>query len=121
MGSLFHDMSDEEEKMHSPTRELVLKVRNGGAKESSTGLVDPGLFKGTNKLFTEMDDTGLWFFKYERGVLPEPLKQRFTSVSKAVKFATEYLAKRNVDVTEVKDKYEQKSWNSNPELIHRRA
>lgn len=121
MASIFHDMGDEEEKMHSPTRELVLKVKEGTHAKGGNGMLDPGLFKGTNKLFAKMDDTGLWVFKFERGTLPPPLQQRFTSINKAVKFATEYLEKRNIDVIEVKDKYEQNPWNSSPELIHRRT
>lgn len=115
MASLFHDMGDKTEKMHSPVRTLIVKQKDMGAAKRTTGLIDPGLFQGTNNIHAIMDGTGLWGFKYDKGVLPEPLRQRFTSINKAINFAKEYLGKRNVDVIEVKDTYEQKSWNSSTE------
>lgn len=107
MPSLFHPTTNYEDKVHSPHRELIVKPMEGKkAKQSSTGLLDPGLFTGTNSLHAYMDETGLWFCKYERGILPEPLKQKFTSINKLVVFVKDYFGKRNLEITEVKDKYD---------------
>lgn len=47
--------------------------------------------------------TSLWYFKYDDGILPEALKQRFTSWSKAKYHAEEYYKKRNVKIAKVID------------------
>ena len=104
MTSLFEPNTAYEDKMHSPHRELIVRPMEGKqAKQSHTGLLDPGIFTGTNSLHAFMDETGLWFCKYERGILPEPLKQRFTSLSKLLSFTKDYFGKRNLEIVEVKD------------------
>lgn len=100
MSSLFDQ--NIENKNHAPVRELVLKPRDG-KPTATTGLVDPRLFKGTNTLRAIMDETGLWTCKYDHGIVPDPLKQKFTSVSKLVTFAKDYFDKRNIDLVEVRD------------------
>lgn len=103
MATMFHTNENTiEAKMHAPERELVIQPI-AGKKVLDAGLVDPGIFKGTNKLRAFMNDHGLWFMKYEHGLLPEPLKQQFTSISKLVAFTKDYLGKRNLEVVEVKD------------------
>lgn len=93
-----------ESKMRSPDRELVLSHVEGKDPKGSTGLVDPNLFTGTNKLHAKMDpQTSFWYFQYEKGILPEPLKQKFTSFKVLKKHAEEYFAKRNIVIKEVKD------------------
>lgn len=102
MASLF-EIQSYEEKMHSPTRELKIALKEGKTAKNSSGLIDTRLFNGENKLFCIMDEYGNWFFKYQNGLLPEPLKCKFTRVSKAVEYAKQYFAKRDLEVTEVKD------------------
>lgn len=88
-------------KERSSDRILMLKPI-GGKPVSSTGLVDPRLFKGENRLHLTMEpQTSIWYFKYDQGGLPEPLKQRFTSFRIAKEYATDYFKKRNVEITEV--------------------
>jgi len=66
-----------ESKMRSPDRVLILNVID---PKERTGLMDPRVFAGTNPLHAKRDDqAGLWYLHYENGILPEPLKQRFTS------------------------------------------
>lgn len=88
-------------KERSSDRVLILKPI-GGKTVSSTGMVDPRLFKGENKLHLIMEpQSSIWYFKYEQGGLPELLKQRFTSFRMAKEYAEDYYKKRNVEITEV--------------------
>jgi hypothetical protein len=116
MATMFHQHENiPEQKNHSPMRELVLKPGEAYLKTGTANLVDPGVWKGTNSLRILQDETSLWGFKFEKGLLPDPLKQRFTSVSKAINFAKSYFTKRNIEVIEVKDIHATKSWNSSTE------
>lgn len=93
-----------ESKMRSPDRILVLSVIEGKDAKGTTGLVDTNLFTGTNKLHAKMDpQTSLWYLQYEKGILPEYLKQRFTTFSVLLKHIGEYFKKRNIEIKEVKD------------------
>lgn len=89
--------------MSGPERTLILEPIDNLAPKKNSGMVDVSLFTGGNKLFAKRDDqAGLWYFQYERGVLPEPLKQRFTSFKILHKYAEEYFNKRNIRIAEVK-------------------
>ena len=89
-------------KERKTDRVFVLKAREGAT--SSTGLVDPRLFSGENKLHAKMDPKSLlWHFKYEHGGLPQPLKQSFTNFDLAYKHAEKYLNTRGIDILEVQD------------------
>src|SRR5882672_11382398 len=93
-----------ESKMRAPDRVLVLEPIEGLDPKRNTGLVDTSLFTGTNKLHAKMDPaTTLWSFQYERGILPEPLKAKFTKFSILLKYADDYFKKRNIQIKEVKD------------------
>lgn len=87
--------------MRSPDRILVLSTMPG---KKVSGLVDPRLVSGDNKLHCIREDqTNFWYFKYEHGGLPEPLKCKFTSFKAALKFANEYYNKRDIEIKEVQD------------------
>lgn len=92
-----------EHKMHAPEREIVIRPIEGKKTLDSAGLVDTRLWKGGNSIKAFMSDTGLWYFKYDSGLLPDSLKVQFTSITKLVNFAKDYFAKRNLEVVEVKD------------------
>jgi len=84
--------------------ELVLQVQEGKLPTSVSGLVDPRLFKGGNKLYMVQDPSSmLWGFKYDIGGIPSGLNQRFTNREKALEFAKTYLKTRNLEVKEVID------------------
>lgn len=89
----------------STDRILQLSPIDGMAPKSVTGLLDPRLFTGEQKLHVKMDDqTCLWYFQYSNnGLLPEPLKGKYTGFRAAIKFAESYFAKRNVKITQVID------------------
>lgn len=94
-----------EDKNHAPTRELILRPMEGKRATSASGLVDNRLFKGENSLNAIQGEDGLWFCRFEQGIVPEPLKQRWTSVSKLLGFVKNYYEKRNIEIVEVKDKH----------------
>lgn len=97
-------MISPESKLRSPDRVLVLKVKEGLKPMSTTGAADPRLFTGENKLHAVMDlQTCLWRFKYDMGIVPEPLKGTFTNFTALKKFASAYYDKRNIEIVEVKD------------------
>lgn len=92
------------DKERSDDRILVLKQIEGEHVTASTGLVDNRLFQGGNRVHGIKDPRdNLWFFKYDAGGLPEPLKQKFTSFLALHKFASNYFAKRGLAVVEVID------------------
>ena len=118
MATMFHQHENTvAEKNHAPERELVIKPMEGKMVKGSN-LIDSRVWKGDNTLKTIQDETSLWGFKFEKGLLPEPLKQRFTSASKAIAFAKEYFAKRNLEVIEVKDIHAPKPWDRGTEQVH---
>lgn len=89
--------------MISPDRVLVLAPINGKFVKNS-GLTDPTLFTGENKVHVVKEpETNFWYFKYERGGVPEPLKCKFTGFKLALRHATDYYAKRNIEIKEVID------------------
>jgi hypothetical protein len=90
---------------YAADRVFKLKLMEGKqALGSSTGIVDPTLFKADgNKLHGLMDsETCLWYFKYEKGALPPALRdQTFTSFAKLKQYAEDYFRTRNVEIEEV--------------------
>jgi hypothetical protein len=104
MATMFHSLENTpEEKNNAPEREIVLRPIEGKKPLNGIGLVDPRLFKGSNKLQAIMAEDGLWYCKYADGNVPEPLKMKFTSVSKLVSHVKNYFEKRNIEIVEVKN------------------
>lgn len=86
------------------SRILVLKVKDGLAPKSSTGLIDRRLFTNENNLRAVMDTaTSLWHFKYDSGIVEPKLRGRWTSFSKLLEYAKNYFDKRNVEIVNVID------------------
>lgn len=95
---------DKNNKLRSSDRIVVLEPMDGKKSLNTSGLVDTRLFTGRNQLHIIMDpQTCLWSFKYESGILPDPLKQRFTSFRNIYDYAVEYFRKRNIKIVEVID------------------
>jgi hypothetical protein len=91
-------------KERSTDRILVLKPKEGGAKEKAGGQTNNRLFRGSNNIHAIMNPkTCLWYLRYDDGMLQAPLKQRFVSFEDAYKFTKNFFAKRNVDIAEVID------------------
>lgn len=94
----------ENPKLRSNRRVLVLKVKEGEKAKATTGGVDPRLFSGEDNLIAEMDErTSLWSIRYIKGILPQPLRQKFTTFNKAKEFAEDYYGRRGLQIVEVKD------------------
>ena len=91
--------------LKKPDRILVLEKIPGTDAKGSTGLVDNRLFNGENNLHAiKEEDTNLWYFRYDQGVVPEPLRHvKYTSFSKAKEVAESYFLKRNIRIKEVID------------------
>lgn len=88
----------------NPDRVFVMSLIDGKAPKSSTGLVDPRIVTGENKLHAVKDkETCLWYFRYDDGGVPEQLKCRFTGFKDAKKYAEVYFRSRNIKITEVLD------------------
>lgn len=82
---------------------LKLKPKEGGARKN-TGLIDYGVFTGTNNLHAIMDtQTCLWHLAYDHGKLPPQLKMKFTGYHSLMKHVTDYMKLRNVEIIEVLD------------------
>ncbi len=94
---------DKKNKVRSNDRILVLKPIEGLKTKSSTGIVDPRLFTGENKLHAIKDKNALWSFKYERGQISGDMKTRFTSFEKLMQFAEKYFERRNIKIESVID------------------
>jgi len=95
---------EEQTVMRSDIRLISLKLINDKKPMSSIGLIDSNLLKEENELYLVMNSqTLLWTFKYKVGGVPPILRQNFTNSNTAIKFITEYLKKRNIEVIEVKD------------------
>lgn len=93
-----------ESKMRSPDRILVLKAIDGKKPLNTSGVADPRLFNGENKLHAIMDpESCLWKLKYDMGIVPETMKGTFTGFKALKKFADEYYGRRNIQIVEVKD------------------
>ncbi len=94
----------ESEKMRKDDRVLVLKVKDGKSAISSTGNVDNRLFTGENRLHAiRGPKNALWTLRYDVGVVPPVLKQKFTSFDALLAFCKTYFNKRNIEITEVID------------------
>lgn len=92
-----------ESKPHSPDRVLVLKAMEGKKPLNTSGVADPRLFTGENKLHAVMDpESCLWKLKYEMGIVPDGLKGTFTGFKALKKFADEYFGRRNIEIVENK-------------------
>jgi hypothetical protein len=91
-------------KMRSSDRQIVLRPIEGKSSLSSTKLIDNRLFTGDNTLHAKLDpQTMLWYMEYDKGGVPQPLKQRFTSFLKLMQSVREYFRSRNIEVVEVID------------------
>lgn len=90
-------------KMRSQDRILVLEPIDGDPK-TTTGIIDRRIFTGENKLHAiQNPQNSLWYFKYESGILPQPLKMQFTSFNKMLAHAKDYFSRRNIVIKEVID------------------
>lgn len=97
-------MNPSEKKIRKTDIVLVLRPKDGTKPKSSTGLTDSRLFTGENTLHLKYNhQQQLWEFEYENGMLPEPLKQKFTAFNIALNFITGYYERRNVQIAEIKD------------------
>jgi hypothetical protein len=70
---------------------------------SSTGIVDPRLYKGGNKLYATRGEDFLWYVKYDKGAIPPALQQKWTHFPRMVEDITGYFNSRNVAIKQIED------------------
>lgn len=88
----------------SDDRIFVLEKIDNKAPKDSIGMTDHRLFTGENRLHAVKNhETNMWYFKLDKGGVPEPMKCMFTGFKDARKFAESYYATRNIKITEVID------------------
>lgn len=88
--------------IRSTDRVLVLEKYD--PKNKDIGLIDPAVFTGNNALHAVMDESSaLWSIKYERGIVPPQLKNKFTSFNALKQHAEEYFKAKNIKIVKVID------------------
>lgn len=91
-------------KMRKNDRTFVLEPMEGKTPLSSYGKPMAKVFMSPDNFHAIMDSqTCLWHVKLDKGELPLPLKQQFTSFSKLYNFTKDYLGRRNINIKEIKD------------------
>lgn len=86
--------------MRSNDRILVLEKIDKEGKNDS--VIDPKVVDGKNKLHCYIDN-GMWYFKFEHGLIPAALRDRFTSFKVAREAADTYFKTRNIRIKDVLD------------------
>lgn len=84
-------------------KDRILVLEKEDPKNKDTGLIDPAVFEGKNNLHLIVDMFGLWSFKYERGVVPSQLKNKFSSFREAYNTAEGYFKTKKIKITKVID------------------
>lgn len=89
--------------LSSPDRVIKLEVIDDKLPKTSTGMVDTSLFTGGNNLHARIDpQTMMWTVHYEKGAVPNSLKeQKWTSFARLYKDLELYFKDRNIKITEV--------------------
>lgn len=94
----------ENTKQRKDERTLVLRPMEGKFTKATSGLTDSRIFTGENTVCAVMDPRDcLWSIKYKVGVVPQPLKQKFTSFSALKRHVDEYFGRRNILIEKVID------------------
>ena len=100
MATLFHNStSDDHIKTNrSEDRIITFQIIDPKLPTSATGIADPRLFKGGNKLHAQRDESFLWYLKYEMGSVPPFLQQRWTHFPRLIDDVTTYYKSRNMAI-----------------------
>lgn len=97
-------MAQKDKGYFSPDRVLVVRPIEGKKALDTSGKTDPRLFTGENTVHAVMDkQTLLWTIRYEKGLPPPKLRNKYTSFSKLKKEMDTYFSTRNIEIVDVKD------------------
>lgn len=88
-------------KMKSNDRVFILAPMEGKKVLDVTGNFDKTLFTSDNKLHAIIGSDGLWYMRYEKGVVPGSFKTKFTKFDNLYKFVEDYYKRRNVQIKAV--------------------
>lgn len=90
--------------LKSSKRVMTLEKIPGLENKTTASLIDRKLFEGETKLVAVLDDQfALWSVHYTDGILPEALKQRFTSFTKLYDYCSKYFKTRGIRIANVID------------------
>lgn len=94
----------EQSKMRSKDRIFVLSIKDSTKPKGATGMVDTKLFTGDNKLHAKMEpETCFWYMQYEHGIVPQTLRNKYTTFSGLKNHAEAYFKNRNIEIKEILD------------------
>jgi hypothetical protein len=105
MASLFHNNTDKDhiKSNYADVRTITFKLIDDQKPRSSTGLSDPRLYQGGNKLYATRGDDFLWYVKYEKGAIPPALNQKWTHYQRMLTDVEAYFNTRNVAIKQIED------------------
>jgi len=86
--------------IRSTDRILVLEKIDKEKKDTS--IIDPKVLEGKNPLHLYLEQ-GMWYFRFEHGLVPGPLRDRYTSFKIAKDTAEAYFLTRNIRIADVLD------------------
>lgn len=90
--------------VNNRSTDKILVLEKEDPKMKDAGILDPAVFEGKNNLHLTRDlVTGLWWFKYERGAVPPPLRNPWTSPKFALNHAESYFKTKKIKIVEIKD------------------
>ena len=93
---------DYKTKMKANDRIFVLEKMVGEHTLTPKGMIDNRLFSGENKLHAKLDPSNSqWFLQYDSGLVPEPLRSRWTSFAKLKEYVTSYFNRRNINIKQI--------------------
>lgn len=105
MASLFHNATskDHSKVMYNDVRTITFKLIDDKKPRSSTGISDPRLYQGDNKLLATRGEDFLWYVKYEKGAIPPALNQKWTHYPRMVADIEAYFNTRNIAIKQIED------------------
>lgn len=105
MATLFHNSTSDEhaKKNRLEDRIIHFQLIDESAPSNRTGLADPRLVTGGNRLHAQRDANFLWYLKYEAGAIPPPLQQRWTHFPRMIEDVESYYNSRNMSVKRIED------------------
>lgn len=105
MASIFHNATSKDhiKVNYADVRTVTFKIMDDKKPLSSTGLADPRLYKGGNKLYAQRGEDFLWYVRYDKGALPPALQQKWTHFPRMVEDLNGYFNSRNIAIEQIED------------------
>ena len=82
------------------TQDRILVLDTLDKDKTVSSLIDPKTLEGKNPLHV-YSDQGMWYFRFEHGNVPGPLRGKYTNFKSAKDDAEIYFATRNIKIVDV--------------------